>query len=169
MNSNPSRNDTPICFGPRLAASGLFDELFRDGMAMVEETATYLDGAGRDEARGLPRLGALAYASESMRLTTRLMQIAAWLLLQRAVNEGEMSPSEAAGDKRRSRGAWEATSLPANAGALPKRLVSLIEKSRTLQERIERLDAVLDAPIAPLDAAHPLEMQRSRLRAAFPG
>ena len=68
-------------------------------MTLVEEAAAYLDGPGRTEAKALPRMEALAYASESMRLTTRLMQLASWLLLQRAVNEGEMSQTQAATEK----------------------------------------------------------------------
>ena len=155
-----------ICFGPRLAASGLFSDLFREGMALVEETAAYLDGPGRDEARRLPRVAALAYASESMRLTTRLMQVAAWLLLQRAVNEGDMTPGEAAGDKRRSRGAWEAQGMTPCVDALPAPLVTLIDTSMRLQARIARLDAAITAPSQAPAATNPLEAQRSRLRAA---
>ena len=34
-----------------------------------------------------------------MRLTTRLMQLASWLLLHRAVNEGEMSLAQANKEK----------------------------------------------------------------------
>ena len=49
----------------------------------------------REEAKALTRMPALAYANESMRLTTRLMQIASWLLLQRAVNEGELTQEQA--------------------------------------------------------------------------
>ena len=45
-------------------------------------------GAGREQAKALERNDSLAYAAESMRLTTRLMQIASWLLLRRAVAEG---------------------------------------------------------------------------------
>src|SRR6516165_4968496 len=81
----------PVPFGERLAASQNFSQLFRDGMKLVEETAAYLDGPGRHESKQLDRSTALAYATESMRLTTRLMQLASWLLLHRAVNEGEMS------------------------------------------------------------------------------
>jgi regulator of CtrA degradation len=44
-------------------------------MALVEETATYLDGSGRNESRKLERSAAMEYATESMRLTTRLMQL----------------------------------------------------------------------------------------------
>ena len=36
-----------------------------------------------------------------MRLTTRLMQLASWLLLQRAVNEGELSAENARLEKEK--------------------------------------------------------------------
>ena len=83
----------PIAFGEKLAGSQAFAALFRDGMSLVEETAAYLDGPGRQESKKLERNAALAYATESMRLTTRLMQLASWLLLHRAVKEGEMTLS----------------------------------------------------------------------------
>src|SRR5437016_10906277 len=79
------------------ARSELFQRTFQEGMDLVEETAGYLDGAGRQDSKLLSRNAALAYASESMRLTTRLMQVASWLLVQRAVREGHM-PAEAACD-----------------------------------------------------------------------
>ena len=88
-----------VWFGARLAGSQAFADLFRDGMALVEETAAYLDGPGRQESKKLSRNGALAYATESMRLTTRLMQLASWLLVHRAVKEGEMSLAQAQKEK----------------------------------------------------------------------
>src|SRR6266481_8154355 len=94
MMSEKSVNPS-VSFGERLASSQAFADLFRDGMALVEETASYLDGPGRQESKRLERNGALAYATESMRLTTRLMQLASWLLLHRAVKEGEMSLAQA--------------------------------------------------------------------------
>ena len=69
------------------AASELFDRLFKEGMALVEEAASYLDGAGRTDSRKLNRELALVYAAESMEVTTRLMQAASWLVVQRAVRE----------------------------------------------------------------------------------
>src|SRR5437660_11925252 len=89
----------PIYFGEKLASSQAFAGLFRDGMALVEETAAYLDGPGRQESKKLERSAALAYATESMRLTTRLMQLASWLLLHRAVKEGGMSLAQANKEK----------------------------------------------------------------------
>ena len=120
MAKNLLISDNSVSFGERLAASGTFDALFRDGMALVEDTAAYLDGAGRVEAKDLPRAAALIYASESMRLTTRLMQIASWLLLQRAVNEGEMTQDEASADKRRTRAAWQSAPAARAATCCPR-------------------------------------------------
>ena len=92
-----------VSFSERLASSQIFATLFRDGMALVEETATYLDGSGRNESKKLERSAAMVYATESMRLTTRLMQLASWLLLHRAVKEGEMTLAQASKDKSKVR------------------------------------------------------------------
>ncbi len=159
--------DGAIRFGEKLAASHLFKTLFAEGMALVEKTAAYLDGGGREEARRLPREPALAYASESMRLTTRLMQIASWLLVQRAVNEGEMTQAEAASDHQRTRLAWETTRRPDNGVAgLPGGLLALNAASLRLQERIVHLDRLISVDTAT-PAPSPIEDQISKLRAAF--
>src|SRR5476649_2188346 len=81
--------------------SAMFDRTFDEGMALVEETARYLDGKGREEARTLPRKAAMLYAGESMRVTTRLMQAASWLLVQRAVRDGDMERTDAMSDRYR--------------------------------------------------------------------
>src|SRR3954471_5321317 len=83
------------------ASSELFDRTFEEGMELVEETAAYLDGAGRHDSKILSKAAALAYAGESMRLTTRLMQVASWLLVQRAVREGDMKAEAACAESYR--------------------------------------------------------------------
>src|ERR1700734_892803 len=80
-------------------ASALFERTFDEGMSLVEETARYLDAKGRLESRDLPRKAALLYAGESMRVTTRLMQAASWLLVQRAVHDGDMEAGIASQDR----------------------------------------------------------------------
>src|ERR1700743_1011045 len=74
--------------------SALFEKTFDEGMSLVEETARYLDGRGRRESHDLPRKAAMLYAGESMRVTTRLMQAASWLLVQRAAPDGDMAPED---------------------------------------------------------------------------
>src|SRR5260221_14577735 len=117
-----------VSFGERLANSQSFTDLFRDGMALIEETATYLDGTGRQESKKLERSAALAYATESMRLTTRLMQLASWLLLHRAVKEGEMSLAQANKEKTKVKLAATDTHDPNNVELLPEALRGLIER-----------------------------------------
>jgi regulator of CtrA degradation len=124
--------------------SALFERTFDEGMALVEECARYLDGKGRDESRSLPRKTALVYAGESMRVTTRLMQAASWLLIQRAVQDGEMTPEDAASDRYRL-GAREICMGRRDEGVdlLPRKLLDLLERSESLYRRIARLDEVL--------------------------
>ena len=157
----------PVRFGERLAASQAFSALFRDGMALVEETASYLDGSGRKEAKELPRQSALAYATESMRLTTRLMQLASWLLLHRAVNEGEMSLGRARKEKTKVKIVEEARD-PDVLTLVPERLAELIDRSLRMQSRIRHLDAVIHEAQAELAASNPVGQQLGLLRAAFP-
>jgi regulator of CtrA degradation len=157
----------PVLFGERLAASQNFSQLFRDGMKLVEETAAYLDGPGRHESKKLDRSAALGYATESMRLTTRLMQLASWLLLHRAVNEGEMSLAQAS--KERAKVKLAPDDRPEDAGiVLPERLSILIMRSKKLQDEVRRLDATIHAPIPEARSnSNPLERQLGILRAAF--
>ncbi len=139
-----SMAEPTVAFGARLASSPAFKELFRDGMGLVEETAAYLDGPGREESRALERGPALAYATESMRLTTRLMQLASWLLLQRAVNEGELTQEQAALEKSKVRLSSVGAPTPASIiEELPPSLGALIGKAMRLQERIVHMDRVL--------------------------
>jgi regulator of CtrA degradation len=167
-----SFGDDAVSLATRLANSESFKSLFREGMSLVEEAASYLDGAGREEAKSLPRLAALAYATESMRLTTRLMQLASWLLLQRAVNEGELTQNEAAEEKRKVRISEQlSTTTEEMAAKLPARLLELLEKSLRLQARILHLDRLIYQPDEKRSRAFAgprhVETQLDLIRAAF--
>ncbi|MGI9404694.1 MAG: DUF1465 family protein, partial [Hyphomicrobium sp.] len=84
-----------ISFGERFQASEQFDVVFKEGMALVERAANYLDGSGRAEAKRLSSSANILYSSESMRLTTRLLDLASWLLIRRAYKEGELTELQA--------------------------------------------------------------------------
>ena len=110
-------------------------------MTLVEEAAAYLDGPGRAESRALARPAALAYSTESMRLTTRLMQVASWLLLQRAVNEGELTPAQARAERLRVKlSRQELGCAPEIFEQLPPTLRGLSRRSLRIQERVIHLD-----------------------------
>ena len=158
----------PVSFGERLANSQAFADLFRDGMALVEETATYLDGPGRQESKKLERAAALAYATESMRLTTRLMQLASWLLLHRAVKEGEMTLTQANREKTKVKLSAADPGSDEMLEKLPAQLQELIARSMALQAKVRRLDATIHAPVTERAAiGNPLVPQLNRLKAAF--
>ena len=160
-----------IALGPRIVASGGFTLLYREGMGLIEEVAAYLDGAGRAESRGLPREASFVYATESMRLTTRLMQLASWLLLQRAVNEGELTVENARTEKAKVR--FSAT--PEHRGGpgyaeLPERLRTYIAQGDRLFERVQQFDRLERggmAETAPAASDGSIGDQLARLRAAF--
>ncbi len=164
--SEKSANEA-VSFGERLASSQAFADLFRDGMALVEDTAAYLDGAGRQESKRLQRNAALAYATESMRLTTRLMQLASWLLLHRAVKEGEMSLAQASKEKSKVKLSVDEHVSEQNMKLVPDRLRALVTRSQVLQRAVRRLDATMHAAPVRLDRGNPVERQLGLLRAAF--
>jgi regulator of CtrA degradation len=180
-NVNDTRNEalaeprSTIIFAESFVSSDQFAGLFREGMGLVEETATYLDGKGREDSKRLTRHGSLAYATESMRLTTRLMQLASWLLLQRAVGEGELSRLQAERDKARiSLKDLQSSSSDDVLAALPPGLSALIARSSRLQERICHLDrqiseSVAGGPRSAVPAENPVNEQIARLRMAFVG
>ncbi len=164
----PPSNAIP--FIHRLASSGAFKDLFREGMALVEEAAAYLDGPGREESRTQPRAASVAYSTESMRLTTRLMQVASWLLLQRAVNEGELTSNQAQAERVRVKLSREDFGCaPELFQQLPPTLRSLSRRSLRIQERVMHLDQSLVVAHSRTPIRAPLEVasQVERLRAAF--
>jgi len=151
------------------ARSELFDRTFQEGMDLVEETAAYLDGGGRQDSKLLSRSAALAYASESMRLTTRLMRVASWLLVQRAVREGDMEPSAACDDRYRV-DQEDIDSAEAEAlHDLPLFLLELLDRSSRLYDRVRHLDRRMYVEPTAEEAPNPVLSQMDRLKGAFGG
>ena len=165
------RNDQmgTVDFFTRFTGSDQFEKVFKEGMGLVEETANYLDGEGRDDSRMLDRPGAIAYATESMRLTTRLMQLASWLLLQRAITTGEVTRDDITREKSRVNlnDIGSGNKIPGSE-ALPQGLIELVDRSLRLHERIVKLDVMVQAP-APQEAANenPVASQLDQLMRAF--
>ncbi len=147
------------------ARSELFERTFQDGMDLVEETAAYLDGDGRRESKLLSRSAALAYAAESMKLTTRLMQVASWLLVQRAVREGDMA-AEAACEPRYRLNERKVEVEPSHP-EMPIALVEYLVRAEKLHDRVLYLDKRMYLDDAPEPDANPVLSQMGMLEAAF--
>ena len=161
--------DNTVSFARHVAQSPSFEHLYAEGMDLVEDAAAYLDGDGREASRRMEPSTATLYASESMRLTTRLMQLASWLLLQRAANNGEMSAEQIAEEK----GKVRLEGFPAQMGAnewpnLPERFRDMIEQSLVLQKRVAMLDReVYGEPSEPQSVESPVARQIGDIKRAF--
>lgn len=168
-----SEGGVTISFGERFQASEQFDAVFKEGMTLVERTAAYLDGDGRAEAKSLKPPASMLYATESMRLTTRLLEMASWLLIRRALKEGEITVEEA--ERKRQRLKLKSFGRPSHVRGfddLPASLRGLIEKSFALQDRIVQLDRAISIGSEPTEAeippaANPVIAQMSLLQSAF--
>ena len=165
-----ARGET-VSFGERFQASEQFDRVFSEGMALVERSAAYLDGEGRQESKGLPGQVTVLYATESMRLTTRLLELASWLLIRRALKEGEITREEA--DAKRARVKLQTLGRPSHTKGfsdLPQGLRDLIDASFQLHDRIVQLDRAMVAPADDVDDAapvNPVAPQITALEQAF--
>jgi regulator of CtrA degradation len=162
---------SPISFGERFQASGQFDQVFKEGMALVERTAAYLDGEGRKESKNLAGFATVLYATESMRLTTRLLDLASWLLIRRGLKDGEITQAEA--ERKRARVKLQAIGRPSHIKGfddLPEGLRDLITQSFALHDRIVQLDRAMTKtsfamPEQPV--ANAVNSQFRRLELAF--
>lgn len=167
-----AKTGVTVSFGARFQASEQFDHVFKEGMALVERTASYLDGPGRKDSKGLPPPVTVLYATESMRLTTRLLDLASWLLIRRALREGDIDEAEAKAKRKRLK--LESLGRPSHTkgfAELPAGLRDLVSESFALHDRIVQLDRAMVEPAAGTDApalaSNPVALQMSMLAQAF--
>jgi regulator of CtrA degradation len=123
-------------------------------MLLADEARSYFDDAGRDERAGLDPFVRVNFACESLKVTTRIMHIVAWLLTQRAIESGEIPFREGRRPERRLGHAQE--SDPAVVARLPNEAQRLVAASSDLYTRVKRLDegTLMDEP--PLSPARAL-------------
>jgi regulator of CtrA degradation len=116
----------------------LIDSLYVEAMLLADEARTYFDADGRDDRMGLDPLLRVGFACESLKVTTRLMHVIAWLMTQRALAAGEIGRDQAAAPERR---LGEAPSSDAELlPRLPESAAALIRASQDLYDRIGRID-----------------------------
>lgn len=140
----------------------LIDALYVEAMLLADEARAYFDEAGRAEREALEPMLRVSFSCESLKVTTRLMHVIAWLLTQRAVQAGELRPRDALDPSRRLGDA--PVSDTAILASLPARARGLIAMSADLHRRVERLDRAQDEPEP---AASPVLSMQRRLAMAF--
>ena len=125
---------------------------------------------GRADARKLVGPIATIYATESMRLTTRLLEVASWLLVQRSLKCGEISLEEA--EARRRRIKLRPSGRPSHIkhfDDLPGPLRDLIVASFQITDRLIQIDRAMGAgeKAMPAVTRNPVGAQISTIRSAF--
>jgi len=140
----------------------LIDSLYVEAMVLADEARGYFDQVGRDDRDSLSALHRVAFSCESLKVTTRLMHIIAWLLTQRAVDAGELAPGDALATARRLGDAPETDH--ALLADMPAQAVAIVEASIDLHRRVARLDQSLDVPTI---VESPARTMMDRLAAAF--
>ncbi len=140
----------------------LVDSLYVEAMLLADEARAYFDVVGRAERDSLEALSRVTFSCESLKVTTRLMHIIAWLLTQRAVEAGELTPGDALSPSRRLGDAPETDA--ATVEAMPQQARAIIATSIELHRRVARLDASLDDPAVD---ESPARRMLDRLSASF--
>ena len=123
----------------------LVDSLYVEAMLLADEARAYFDEIGRDERDMLEAINRVAFSCESLKVTTRLMHIIAWLLTQRAVDAGELAPRDALSPSRRLGTAPE--TADETIAAMPAQAATIMLTSIDLFRRVARLDEALDEPV----------------------
>ena len=140
----------------------LIDSLYTEAMLLADEARDYFDESGRADRDALAPLTRVAFSCESLKITTRLMHVIAWLLTQRAVMAGELSMRDALDGSRRLGDA--PTSEGTTVDTLPPRARSLVAASSRLHARVAQLDAAQSSALPP---ASPARVMIERLSSAF--
>jgi regulator of CtrA degradation len=140
----------------------LIDSLYVESMLLADEARGYFDESGRADRDSLDPLGRVVFSCESMKVTTRLMHVIAWLLTQRAVSSGELRPKEALDPSRR---LGEGPESDEQALAhLPDGARLLIGASIDLHRRVAHFDRAQSVPTL-YDS--PARTMQDRLNLAF--
>jgi regulator of CtrA degradation len=140
----------------------LIDTLYVEAMLLADEARGYFDDAGRGERDSLDALTRVVFSCESMKVTTRLMHVIAWLLTQRAVAAGELRARDALDPSRRLGDAPETDASVID--TLPDGARILITASIDLHRRVARFDS---AQSRPKMVVSPAKSMMDRLQMAF--
>jgi regulator of CtrA degradation len=118
--------------------SRLIDALYTESMLLADEARSYFDDIGRNDRATLHPFARVGFACESLKVTTRIMHIVAWLLTQRAIESGEIPLPDGRRPERRLGHAQDSDPLVVD--QLPESAQRLINASADLYARIKRID-----------------------------
>lgn len=118
-----------------------FRKTYDEAFDLMVEARNYMTHEDRPERLRAGANTGLRMSCEAMRVTSRLTQVMAWLMMQRAVHEGEVDVAEALAEANRLSGGEVCLDESFTADqALPGNLRSLLDRSFRLYQRIARLE-----------------------------
>lgn len=118
-------------------APRLVDALYNEALLLAAEARAYFDRAGRQERDLLDPQARVAFACESLRVTTRIMHVTAWSLTARAARSADAHPLRRRVDCRLGNAS---PSEPSTIALMPRQAQRLIIASSELYERVKRID-----------------------------
>lgn len=125
-----------------------FTRTYDETLDLIVEARNYMVHL-RPTSRRLRGTGeSLRLSCEALRVTSRLTQVMAWLMLQRAVQDGEITATEACAEEYRLSG--QSVCLDESAEEdhnIPAGLRSLLNRSLSLYQRISRLEEMVVARV----------------------
>ncbi|MBA2636125.1 MAG: DUF1465 family protein [Sphingomonas sp.] len=142
----------------------LIDSFYTEAMLLADEARSYFDDAAHHDRDRLDPFTRVTFACESLKVTTRVMHIVAWLLTQRAIESGEIQYAEGRRPERRLGHAQD--SDPETVARLPASAQRLVHGSTDLYARVRRLD---DGSIASAPAQSPARALMGRLERGLTG
>lgn len=126
------------------APTAFFSRTLDEAMALTREARDYLSEYSEEDSRRMRPEFQLHFSAETMRLTSRLTHIMAWLLAQRAAHEGELTLEELQSERWRLGGHTICLGEPSlEPEELPPYLRDLLRRSEALFRRISRLDQMI--------------------------
>ncbi|WP_010183981.1 DUF1465 family protein [Sphingomonas sp. PAMC 26605] len=141
----------------------VIDTLYIDAMVLADEARSYFDEGGRADREMLDPIARVVFSCESLKVTTRLMHVIAWLLTQRAVEAGEIGARDTLDPSRRL-GIAPRTD-PGTLALLPETGRAVIMASIDLHNRVARLDEARAREGSALES--PVRSLHQRLAMAF--
>ncbi|MBJ6121776.1 DUF1465 family protein [Sphingomonas mollis] len=135
----------------------LLDGLYIDAMVLADEARHYIEGQSREDSDALAPIDRVLLSCESLKVTTRLMHVLAWLLMRKAIDAGEIAPADALMPARRL--GPSSVVDPDVADRMPDRARWLIDASETLYRRAAMLEAGYADVERPASPARVLQLQ----------
>jgi len=117
------------------------EKSYEEAMELTQAVASYLEVANKQ--LGIHKIGEseVYYASESMRISTCLMQVMSWFLVQKGVAAGEISKEDAGAFKfRLGAGDICLAQVDTSKGNLPDPFIKFHKKSQDLYRQVARMD-----------------------------